>query len=122
LTLLARVLAAMVGAAAASKGLFLSLSHPTHDPHSPPSLSPTPTSPNPPPVISTAEIVSSLRAKLPEDELRATLEHVMTEAGGGGGDKGLDFDSFLHMLKVRARCCERGGGLPACEACWRDLC
>ncbi|KAI8470975.1 MAG: kinase-like domain-containing protein [Monoraphidium minutum] len=51
-------------------------------------------------VISPDEIVASLRAKLPADELRATLEHVRAEAGGGAVDAGLDFESFLNMLKV----------------------
>jgi calcium-dependent protein kinase len=60
------------------------------------------------------EIVSSLRVKLPEDELRATLAQVMEEAGGAGvgmmgaGGAGapqqhadaLDFDGFLRMLRV----------------------
>lgn len=50
-------------------------------------------------MISTEEIVASLRAKLPEDELRATLNQVMAEAGEGI-DAGLDFDSFLKVLRV----------------------
>lgn len=44
--------------------------------------------------------MASLRAKLPEDELRATLDQVMAEAGASAEDAGLDFDSFLHMLRV----------------------
>ena len=65
-------------------------------------------------VISPDEIVASLRAKLPEDELRATLEQVMSEAGVGAGDCGLDFDSFLNMLKVRRAAGGTGRGpLPS---------
>jgi hypothetical protein len=56
----------------------------------------------PPPVISPDEIVASLKAKLREDELRATLDRVMAEAGADEDDPGLDFESFLNMLRVRA--------------------
>lgn len=73
-------------------------------------------------VISADEIAASLRAKLPDDELRATLEQVMAEAGGFGGDGGfdggLDFEGFLNMLRVssggtRARARAARGGFEA---------
>jgi calcium-dependent protein kinase len=63
-------------------------------------------------VLRAEDIVASLRVKLPEDELRATLAQVMEEAGAGalgtlGGASGgapgaeaLDFDGFLRMLRV----------------------
>jgi hypothetical protein len=66
-------------------------------------------------VISPDEIVASLRAKLPEDELRATLDQVMAEAGAGEDDPGLDFECFLNMLRVRAG--GKGAGVGPCRAC-----
>ena len=53
-------------------------------------------------VISADDIVASLRAKLPEDELAAALEAALAEGGlpAEGAARGLDFDAFLHMLKV----------------------
>jgi calcium-dependent protein kinase len=52
-------------------------------------------------VISPDEIVASLRAKLPEDELRVTMQQVAAEAGADGGPApGLDFESFLNLLRV----------------------
>ncbi|GBF90915.1 calcium-dependent kinase [Raphidocelis subcapitata] len=51
-------------------------------------------------VLSLDEIVASMRAKLPDDELADALAQVMAEAGGGARDGGLDFDSFLNVLKV----------------------
>lgn len=45
--------------------------------------------------------MSSLRAKLPADEVATALELALGEAGTPRGAHGIDFDGFLNLLKVR---------------------
>lgn len=50
-------------------------------------------------LLSAEGLVSSLRAKLPEDQVDFALEDAMVEAGYADADE-MDFEGFLHMLNV----------------------
>eukprot|EP00878_Enallax_costatus_P003362 GHUV01003571.1.p1 GENE.GHUV01003571.1~~GHUV01003571.1.p1 ORF type:complete len:609 (+),score=221.69 GHUV01003571.1:1048-2874(+) len=50
--------------------------------------------------LTVSEILSSLRAKLPPDELRLTVQQAMQAAGHERDSDHMDFEGFLQMLKV----------------------
>jgi Ca2+-binding EF-hand superfamily protein len=51
-------------------------------------------------VLDLNDIIASLKAKLPPDELRLTVQQAMQEAGVEKDSDHMDFEGFLRMLKV----------------------
>jgi Ca2+-binding EF-hand superfamily protein len=51
-------------------------------------------------VLDVNDIITSLKAKLPPDELRLTVQQAMQEAGVEKDSDHMDFEGFLRMLKV----------------------
>jgi calcium-dependent protein kinase len=51
-------------------------------------------------LLHVSDIMSSLKSKLPQDELRLTIQQAMQEAGHGEDAEAMDFDGFLRMLRV----------------------
>eukprot|EP00879_Flechtneria_rotunda_P000430 GHRR01000524.1.p1 GENE.GHRR01000524.1~~GHRR01000524.1.p1 ORF type:complete len:787 (+),score=270.20 GHRR01000524.1:160-2520(+) len=50
--------------------------------------------------LTVQDIIISLRAKLPSDELQLTIQQAMHDAGHDGNTEAMDFEGFLRMLKV----------------------